>query len=131
MGTENKQIANHCLEATLDSAPQAHVQSKNVDVEDSEQMPLQFEWDAVKAHTNEEKHGISFDEASTAFEDVLSVTILDPLHSEDEDRFVLIGYSYRGRLLVVVHTDREDRIRIISARIATRKERERHENNVQ
>ena len=92
-------------------------------------MPLQFEWDAVKAHTNEEKHGISFDEASTAFEDVVSVTIPDPLHSED--RFVLIGYSYRCSLLVVVHTDREDRIRIISARIATRKERERHENNVQ
>lgn len=92
-------------------------------------MSLQFEWDPGKARTNAEKHGITFDEASTAFEDALSVTIPDPLHSEDEERFVLIGYSHRGRLLVVVHTYRGDRIRIISARRAARRERRHHEEN--
>ena len=90
-------------------------------------MPLQFEWDPEKARTNVTKHDVTFDEASTAFEDILSVTISDPLHSEDEARFVLIGYSYRGKLLVVVHTDRNDRVRIISARPATRRERISHE----
>ena len=92
-------------------------------------MALLFEWDPEKGHGNLAKHGVTFDEASTAFRDPLSVTISDPLHSEDEDRYVLLGYSYRGRLLVVVHADRGDRIRLISARIATRKERRRHEEN--
>jgi len=92
-------------------------------------MPLLFEWDKVKARTNLEKHGITFDEASTAFEDPLSLTIPDPLHSENENRFVLIGYAYRGSLIVVVHTERGDSVRIISARHATRKEKKRHENN--
>ncbi len=92
-------------------------------------MGLLFEWDPEKARANKVKHGITFDEASTAFEDGLSVTIPDPLHSVDEERFVLIGYSCLGRLLVVVHTDRGDRVRIISARPATRKERRFHEEN--
>ena len=72
---------------------------------------------------------ISFDEASTVFRDPLSQTIDDPLHSEDEERFVLIGRSIQGRLLVIVHTERADRIRIISARLATNKERFRYEEN--
>jgi uncharacterized DUF497 family protein len=92
-------------------------------------MGLLFEWDPKKARLNVKTYGISFDEASTAFRDLLSRTIVDPLHSEDEDRFVLIGRSIRGRLLVIVHTERADRIRIISARLATNKERFRYEEN--
>ena len=92
-------------------------------------MGLLFEWNPEKALLNIKTHGISFDEASTAFRDPLSRTIEDPLHSEEEERFVLIGHSIRGRLLVVVHTERGDRIRIISARLATNKERFRYEEN--
>lgn len=92
-------------------------------------MGLLFEWDTKKARQNIKAHGISFDEASTAFRDALSRTIDDPLHSEGEERFVLIGHSIRGRLLVVVHTERGDRIRIISARLATRKERLTYEED--
>jgi uncharacterized DUF497 family protein len=92
-------------------------------------MGLLFEWDPEKARMNVKRHGISFDEAGTAFRDPLSRTIDDPLHSNDEERLVLIGQSHKGRLLVVVHTERADRIRIISARVATNKERLRHEEN--
>jgi uncharacterized DUF497 family protein len=90
-------------------------------------MGLEFEWDQAKAKKNLKKHGVSFEEASTVFGDPLALTIPDPLHSEDEDRFVTLGNSERGRLLVVVGTDREDRIRIISARVATRRERKDYE----
>jgi uncharacterized DUF497 family protein len=90
-----------------------------------------FEWDPEKAKRNLEIHGVSFDEASTAFGDTLSLTIYDPLHSEDEDRFILIGNTYKNRLLVVVHTERGNRIRIISARKATKKEREYYEKNAE
>jgi hypothetical protein len=90
-------------------------------------MALLFEWDRKKARRNLEKHGASFDEASMVFQDTMSITISDPLHSEGEERFVLLGYSHRNRLLVVVHTERGGRIRIISARRATRKERLRYE----
>lgn len=86
-----------------------------------------FEWDPDKAATNLKKHGISFEEAATSFFDVLSVTISDPLHSEVEKRAVLIGQSSSGRLLVTVHADRGSRIRLISARTATRKERKHYE----
>jgi uncharacterized protein len=72
-----------------------------------------FEWDKNKAHYNLLKHGVSFEEASTVFQDKMSITINDPLHSEDEDRFVLIGYSENNRLLVVVRADRNNRTRII------------------
>ena len=92
-------------------------------------MALFFEWDFRKGRTNLAKHGVTFDEASTVFQDTLSVAIGDPLHSEDEDRFVLLGHSHRNRLLVVVHTERGDRIRIISARPATVTERRRYEEN--
>jgi len=90
---------------------------------------LLFEWDPNKARGNIEAHGISFDEASTAFRDTLSLTIHDPLHSEEEDRFVLIGNSAKNRLLVVVHTERGENVRIISARKATNKERKQYEEN--
>ena len=92
-------------------------------------MGLLFEWDHKKARQNIKMHGISFEEASTAFRDPLSRTINDPLHSKGEERLVLIGESQKGRLLVVVHTERGDWIRIISARLATKKERLRYEEN--
>ena len=90
---------------------------------------MQFEWDPEKAAENERKHGVSFDEAATAFGDPLSLTIPDPDHSEQEDRFILLGESFRARLIVVVHTDRGDRIRLISARLATRNERRSYEED--
>jgi len=92
---------------------------------------LLFEWDSNKARRNIETHSISFDEASTAFSDTLSLTIHDPLHSDEEDRFILIGNSYQNRLLVVAHTERSNKIRIISARKATKKERKQYEENAQ
>ncbi len=90
-------------------------------------MGLLFEWDLGKGQRNLAIHGVSFDEASTAFQDPLSVTIQDTLHSRDEERWVLLGNYHRHRLLVVVHTERGDRIRIISARRATNKERQQYE----
>ena len=90
---------------------------------------LLFEWDSNKARRNIETHDISFDEASTAFSDTSSLTIHDPLHSDEENRFILIGNSYQNRLLVVVHTERGNKIRIISARKATKKERKQYEES--
>lgn len=90
-------------------------------------MSLPFEWDDDKAKKNKRKHGVSFEEASTVFGDALARTIHDPLHSEEEDRFVTLGESHRRRLLVVVFTERGDKIRIISARVATRRERKDYE----
>ena len=69
----------------------------------------QFEWDGQKARANHARHGIPFEEACTVFRDPLSLTIRDPLHSTNEERFVIVGTSDRNRLLVVVHTDRGDR----------------------
>ncbi len=92
-------------------------------------MGLLFEWDPNKALRNIKTHGVSFDEASTAFRDPLSRTINDPLYSRGEERLLLIGQSLRGRLLVIVHMERGERIRIISARLATSKERFRYEEN--
>lgn len=86
-------------------------------------MALTFEWDANKARTNLAKHGVSFEEAATLFADARSLTIPDPVHSAVEHRFVTLGTSHRGKLLVVVHTERGDNIRIISARLASRRER--------
>jgi uncharacterized DUF497 family protein len=90
---------------------------------------LSFEWDKNKARKNLKIHDVSFDEASTAFKDTLSLTVYDPLHSESEDRFILIGTSHINRLLVVVHTERSDKIRIISAREAIKHERKQYEEN--
>ena len=78
---------------------------------------------------NLEIHGVSFDEAGTAFRDTLSLAIYDPVHSEEEDRFVLLGNSHKDRPLVVVHTVRGDNIRLISARKASKKERKQYEEN--
>jgi hypothetical protein len=88
---------------------------------------IAFTWDAGKARSNVRKHGVSFAEASTSFADPLSLTIPDPAHSVGEERSVLIGLSAAGRLLVVVHADLGEVIRIISAREATRRERRDHE----
>jgi uncharacterized DUF497 family protein len=88
-----------------------------------------FEWDPEKARANRRKHGVSFEEAGSIFSDWLHITRTDPLHSTDEERLVTIGMSTRNRLLVVIHTDREDRVRIISARLANRLERETYEED--
>ena len=90
-------------------------------------MSLIFEWDDEKAGQNRAKHGVSFEEAATVFGDPLSLTIDDPLHSHGEERFVTIGETIYRRVCVVVHTERGDRIRIISARLATNRERTDYE----
>ncbi|MGD9853985.1 MAG: BrnT family toxin [Planctomycetaceae bacterium] len=90
-------------------------------------MGLDFEWDERKARQNVKKHGVSFEEAATVFGDPLAVTIPDPLHSAAEDRFVTLGESHAGEFVVVVFTERGERIRIISARFATRRERTAYE----
>lgn len=88
-----------------------------------------FEWDPAKASSNLEKHAVSFEEAQSVFLDTTSLTIPDPLHSNGEQRFITIGISVMGTVLVVVHTDRDDRIRLISARRANRRERKVYEQN--
>jgi hypothetical protein len=90
---------------------------------------LTFTWDKKKAATNLRKHGVAFEEAATAFGDMLSLTTFDPDHSIDQDRFILLGASNRGKLLVVAHTEQSDTIRIISARLATRSERKIYEGS--
>ena len=90
-------------------------------------MSLTFEWDPDKARENEAKHEVSFPEASMVFGDPLSITVPDPDHSIGEARFITIGMSHQQRLLVVAHADRDDVIRLISARVATRGERKRYE----
>jgi uncharacterized DUF497 family protein len=89
---------------------------------------MQFEWDRDKEKRNIKKHRISFDEAVTVFYDPLSATFSDPDHSIGEHRFITIGFSSHGRLLVVSYTERGKVIRIINARPATAPERKRHEN---
>jgi uncharacterized DUF497 family protein len=88
---------------------------------------VQFEWDPQKAAANVKRRHISFDEGASVLEDPLSTTYPDETHSEEEMRFLTIGASHRGRVLVVAHTERNDTIRIISARRATRREREFYE----
>lgn len=90
---------------------------------------MSFEWDKKKAVSNLRKHGVSFEEASTALRDSFSATAHDPDHSEDEDRFVTLGISSIGRLLAVAHTERGNNIRIISARLATKSERQIYEED--
>lgn len=85
-------------------------------------MSLVFQWDPHKARTNTKKRGVSFEEAATIFGDPLSLTIEDPEHSSQENRFITIGESVEHRRLVVVHTEIEGGIRIISARIPTSRE---------
>ena len=88
---------------------------------------MQFEWDPEKAASNLRQHGVSFDEAATVFEDDLALTGHDPDHSVGEMRLITFGVSSVGRLLVVSHAERRNRIRIISARPATRPERKLYE----
>ena len=90
-------------------------------------MALNFEWDETKASSNRTKHGVDFDEAVTVFSDALTITITDISHSKAEARFIDMGLSVRGRLLVVVYTERGDNIRIISCRKATSAERKEYE----
>jgi hypothetical protein len=90
---------------------------------------LNFEWDEHKAKSNLANHAVSFAEAATVFGDPLSLTIPDPVHSQTEDRFIIIGSSFDRKLLVVVHTERGDNIRIISARRANRRERSKYEED--
>ena len=88
---------------------------------------MQFEWDVSKDKANLWKHGVSFAESQSVFYDPLAKTIYDPDHSQSEDRWITIGYSNKGHLLIVCHVDRQDIIRIISARPATKTETKRHE----
>lgn len=88
---------------------------------------MKIEWDPRKAESNRIKHGVSFEEAATVFREPLAATGADPDHSITEDRFITFGVSEVGRLLVVSHTERGEIIRIISARKATKRERELYE----
>ena len=90
-------------------------------------MGLTFEWDEEKDLLNQRKHGVSFEEAKTIFNDPRSITIADEQHSDEEDRYLDLGISSRGRLIVVSYTEREPNIRIISCRKATKSERKTYE----
>ncbi len=89
---------------------------------------MDFEWDDQKDEINLRKHGVTFAEAATVFDDPLAITFFDPDHSQEESRFLTIGMSIDGRVLILSHTDRGENIRIISARAATRFERKGYEN---
>jgi uncharacterized DUF497 family protein len=90
---------------------------------------MKFEWNPEKAKLNVNKHGISFTEAATIFGDALSLTVPDPDHSIGELRYITMGLSNQNRLLIVSHTDRDNNIRIISARLATKQERRFYESD--
>jgi uncharacterized protein len=90
-------------------------------------MAVRFEWNNRKAESNLRAHGVSFREATTVFGDPLSITVADPDHATSEMRFIDIGVSHLGRLLVVSYSERGNRIRVISARLATRNERRQYE----
>jgi uncharacterized DUF497 family protein len=94
-------------------------------------VPLTFEWDSRKARSNLSKHGVSFETASTVFGDDFSLTIPDPDHSMTERRYITVGRAFNGKLIVVVHTERGDNIRIISARGASRRERKFFEEKIE
>jgi len=89
---------------------------------------VEFEWDPDKALLNLAKHGVSFDEATTVFGDALAVTIDDPDHSQEEQRFLTTGMSRDQRTIIVSHTDRSGRLRIISARTTSSAERKQYEH---
>jgi uncharacterized DUF497 family protein len=88
---------------------------------------MQFEWNDDKAASNLSKHKVSFDEAKTVFDDPRYIDFYDPDHSENEEHYLIVGQSNRGRLLIVSYTERRDSIRLISAREVTRTEREAYE----
>ena len=94
-------------------------------------MAYRFEWDEHKAQTNRIKHGVSFDEASSVFDDSLAKIFDDELHSGDEHREIIVGHSIKRRLLLVCFTERpNERIRIVSARLPTARERKAYEENI-
>jgi uncharacterized protein len=88
---------------------------------------MNFDWDENKASSNLSKHGVSFEEAKTVFNDLLYVDFYDPDHSDNEERYLIIGESNQGRLLIISYTEGRDLIRLISAREVTRSEREAYE----
>jgi uncharacterized protein len=90
---------------------------------------MKFEWDPAKARSNLRKHKVSFEEAATALKDPMAATGCDPDHSVGEERIVTFGVSERGRLLVVAHTEEDDILRIISARVASQRERKIYEED--
>ncbi|MBO3464113.1 BrnT family toxin [Aetokthonos hydrillicola Thurmond2011] len=91
---------------------------------------MKFEWDENKAQKNLTKHGVAFDEAKSVFNDPLFITFADPEHSIGERRFIILGESAQGRLLVVAYTERNSVTRLISARVATRRERRVYESEI-
>lgn len=91
---------------------------------------MSFEWNDEKAQLNLKKHGVTFEEALTVFDDPLAITFEDELHSDQEERFLTIGYSNLGRLLIVVATYRMNKARLISARPVTKKERSIYEQGI-
>ncbi|MEW6028675.1 MAG: BrnT family toxin [Chloroflexota bacterium] len=93
-------------------------------------MTLRFEWDEEKADMNFKKHHIRFEEAKSVFGDPFAITIDDPDHSENEERFVDIGTSASGRILTIIYTEREGRIRLISCRKATPNEQRQYEQQI-
>ena len=88
---------------------------------------MDFEWDKSKAAANLSKHSVSFEEAKTIFNDLLYVDFYDPDHSDNEERYLIVGRSNQERLLIVSYTERDNSIRLISARVVTRSEREAYE----
>jgi uncharacterized protein len=90
---------------------------------------MDFEWDPDKAEANASNHNVTFEEAQTVFDDPLSVIYQDPMHSAEEERFLIIGESFAQRMIIVAFVEHGDSIRIISARIATRSERKEYEEN--
>ncbi len=92
-------------------------------------MCMEFKWNKDKAKANLSKHGVPFDEAKTVFDDPLYIDFHDPDHSDDEERYIIVGQSQQNRLLVVSYTERENKIRLISAREATRMEKQAYEED--
>jgi len=90
---------------------------------------MEFKWNKDKAKANLSKHGVPFDEAKTVFDDPLYIDFHDPDHSDDEERYIIVGQSQQNRLLVVSYTERENKIRLISAREATRMEKQAYEED--
>lgn len=91
---------------------------------------MEFEWNRDKAEANLSKHGVSFDEAKTVFDDPVYVDFYDPDHSEDEDRYIIVGQSQQRRLLIVSYTERKNKVRLVSAREATRMEKDAYEEGL-